>query len=51
MNDLLWVIQSVNSYLLSIYYVPGTTYPGDTMVNLKHPCLHEVYILIGETNS
>lgn len=50
MNDLLWVIQSVNNYLLSIYYMPATMYPEDTM-NQKGVCSHEAYILMGETKT
>ena len=51
MNDLLWVIQLANNYLLSIYYMPGTMYPEDTVVNLKHSFPCEAYILMRETNS
>ena len=31
--------------------MPGTMYPGDTVVNLKHSFPCEAYILMRETNS
>lgn len=31
--------------------MPGTMYPGDTVVNLKHSFPCEAYVLMRETNS